>query len=318
MNKIKTWIAENKGPSVLVAVFLVLAGGAGWFAYSSWDAYASVSQTYSDAMAKLVKTAKQTPPPTEANLMALSKSIDAEQSSLNQLLDLLERYAIPVFQELDKAKPQDAPQLFQDALRAQVTKLKSQAASSSSTLPPGFYLGLEDYENRLPAPEETITLAKQLTVYSWIAEQLTSHFGLIVAEFSKVAPPSSAQAKPDVKKTPSTAAQKTELPYDNLATLKVSFRCDQGSLREILNSFSKAPYFLVIDSLQLQNSVPEPTRRDAPVDQTQQANTNPGQDGQASVQRIPIVVGREQINVSMRIRILNFPEVRKNTPSPAK
>jgi hypothetical protein len=318
MNKIKTWFADNKGPSVFASVFVILAGVGGWFAYGSWDDYSAATQTYSDAAAKLAKLAKQSPPPNEANLSKLGKTIDDEQTALNQLLGTLHQYVISPFASLEKAKSQDAPQLLQDALRAQVTKLKGAATANGATLPSGFYLALDEYENRLPAPDDAISLAKQLTVFNWISEHLISHPGLIIAEFSKVVSAAAQNPKTDRKALPSISAPKSELSYESPATLKLSFRCDQGSLREILNSFSQSPYFLVIDSLQLQNTVTEPPRRDSAGQQPAQPPSGAPQDGQSSGQRIPIVVGREQINASLRIRVLEFPDRQQNPPKAAK
>jgi hypothetical protein len=319
MNKLKTWFAENRTPAVFAAVFLALSGLAGWFAYSSWDDYSVAIQSFADATAKLDKIAKQNPPPTENNLALLGKSIETEQTALTDLLNTLHQYRIPPFHGIEKAKPQDAPQLFQDTLRAQVTKIKTSASTAGSTLPSGFYLGLEDYENRLPTPEDTIALAKQLTVFNWISEQLIGHSGLIVAEFSKIAATPSIQTAKNAKPLPAAPASKSLPPYENPTSLRVSFRCDQGSLRDILNTFSKAPYFLVIDSLQLQNTVTEPPRRDSLQQQPIQAPPQPTGDGLTNaVQRIPIVVGREEINASMRIRVLDFPEAPKKAPPTAK
>lgn len=318
MNKIKTWFTDNKGPSVFAALFIILVGVGGWFAYGSWDDYSAATQTYSNAADKLAKLAKQTPPPNEANLSKLGKTIDDEQSALNQLLGTLRQYAISPFASLEKAKSQDAPQLLQDSLRAQVTKLKGVATANGATLPSGFYLALDEYENRLPASDDAISLAKQLTVFNWISEHLISHPGLIIAEFSKVVSAPAQNPKTDRKALAPATVPKSELPYESPATLKLSFRCDQGSLREILNSFSQSPYFLVIDSLQLQNTVPEPPRRDSAGQQPAQPPAGGLQEGEASGQRIPIIVGREQINASLRIRILEFPERQQERPKAAK
>jgi hypothetical protein len=317
MNKFNAWFAENKGPALLGAIFLVLSAITGWFAYGSWDEFSTASQAYSDASAKLSKLSKQNPPPSEANMALLVKSIDSEQNGLNDLLATLRQFRIPPFSGLEKAKPQDAPQLLQDSLRAQVTKLKTQATANGSTLPSGFYLALEEYENRLPSPEDAIPLSKQLTVFSWISEQLVPHTGLILAEFSRVGYPQPQSVKTDRKLSNTPNSPKTELPYENPASLKVSFRCEPSSLRDILNAFSQSPYFLVIDSLQLQNTVTEPPRRDSGNQQTPQA-ANSQQDGQPAIQRLPIIVGREKINVSLRIRILEFPERQKISPTAAK
>jgi hypothetical protein len=312
MNKLKKWFAYNKGPSVFTALFLLLGVIAGWFAYGTWDDYSLATQAYSAVASKLTNLAKQSPAPSEMNLSKLGKTIETEQASLNELLKTLHQYIIPPFASLEKAKSQDAPQLLQDALRAQVTKIKGMAVTCGATLPSGFYLALDEYENRLPTPDDVIPLAKQLTVFNWITEHLISHSGLIIAEFSKVLSTPVQTAKNDRKPLAQGTGAKTELPYENPATLKISFRCDQGSLRDILNSFSQSPYFFVIDSLQLQNTVTEPPRRDSAPQQPAQSATGLSVEGQQPTQRIPIVVGREQINVSLRIRILEFPDLQQN------
>jgi hypothetical protein len=319
MNQIKMWFAENKGPAVLAGLFLILAGLGAWFAYASWEDYSLATENYSAAAAKLATLTKQSPPPSGNNLDKLDKTIDAEQNSLNELLGTLRRYVIPAFASLEKAKPQDAPQLLQDALRAQVTKLKGMANTSGATLPSGFYLGLEEYENRLPSPDDSIALAKQLTAFNWISELLVAHPGLIVAEFSRIVPTQAQTLKSDRKPAPQNSAPKAELPYENPASLKISLRCDQGSLREILNALSQAPYFLVIDSLQLQNTVTEPPRRDSAGQQPPPQPVAGGTlEGQTASQRIPIILGRELINASFRIRILEFPDRQQNPPKSTK
>ena len=319
MNKLTTWFAENRAPAVFAAVFLALSGVAGWFAYSSWDDYSAATTAFAGATDKLANLTRKTPPPSEHNLALLGKSLNSEQTGLNDLLSTLRQYRIPAFHGIEKAKPQDGPQLFQDALRAQVTKLKSATATTGATLPSGFYLALEDYENRLPSPDDTIALSKQLTVFNWITEQLIGHSGLIVAEFSKVSTAPPSQIVKNMKPLPVAPISKTLPAYENPASLRVSFRCDQGSLREILNALSKAPYFLVIDNLQLQNTVTEPPRRDTVQQQAVQATPQPTAEGQTNaVQRIPIVVGREEVNASLRIRILDFPDRPQKLPAATK
>jgi hypothetical protein len=316
MIKIKTWFSENRIPSIFAGIFLLISGGAGWFAYSSWDDYGLALQSYLSATEQLGRYAKQTPPPDEGSRIKLGKALEAEQAALNQLLGDLRRYRIPAFAGVEKAKSQDAPQLLQDALRAEVTKIKSLANANKAILPQGFYLALEEYENRLPSPEEAIPLAKQLTVFDWICSNLVTHQGLAIADFSRLNPAPLTTAKTD--RTPATPSGglKSDPPYELLATLKIALVCDQGSLREILNSFSQSPYFLMIDSLQLQNTVTEPPRRDIAAQLP--PPSNPVQDGQPAVQRIPVVLGQEKINLSFRVRILQFPDRPLKRPNTAK
>ena len=301
MNTITTWITENKIAAMLMAAFLLCAGFVGWFAYDAWNGYLTASQVYSEAFSKLTRISQKNPFPSQANLVKFQANLEREQSEVDILAKSLQAFRIPAFHDLEKARPQDRPQLFQDGLRSQVTAIKTAAASKGVTLPPGFYLGMEEYENRLPSPDEVMMQAKQLTVLDWISGQLTSREGLILSEFTRSLPITPSKTAEAGKKPNAPADASAKNVHDAIGGVRISFRCDQSSLRQLLNAISSAPYFLVIENMQLQNSVAEPPRRDG-ASQAPQSPT----DEQATAQRLPIIVGREQINVSMKIRFLEF------------
>jgi hypothetical protein len=305
MNTFTTWLAENKLAASLAAFFVIATGLLGWLVYSSWDDYASAQAIYTATASKLAGISHRKPFPNEANLASLTDLLSRKQTDLEKLNKALQAYTIPTFNNLDKVKPQDMPQLFQDALRNEVSRIKSLASASGTTLPPGFYLGLEQYENTLPQQEETLSLARQLTVLSWMAEALTTQRGLILAEFSRVTAtsPSKKDAKNSASK-PSPSVADIQPPYQSIGTMRISFRCNQGSFREIINSISASPYFLLIDGIQLQNTSTEPPKRDVA---TQSPDPSPG--GTNAVQRLPIVVGRELLNISLKIRTLEFQNI---------
>ena len=298
MNKISAWFKDNTLAASLIAVLVVGTLALGILSFFAWDDYGSASAEYTSKAAQLLKLSQQKPFPSEANLRALESIFTTEQSSLQALVSQLQRYDVPPLADIAKAKPQDRPQRFQDALRNEVTRIKNLAASTGANLPPGFYLGLEEYENRLPTQEDVQLLSKQLTVMSWLAELLACHKDLVLSEFSRVSSESPIKKEPLKKPAPAKEA----LPYEVTSGIKLRFRCNQGSLREIVNSVSAAPYFLMIDQLLVQNTSTEPPRRDS-----QQPITPPSPaDGTAVVQRLPIIVGRELLNVSMRLRGLEF------------
>ena len=298
MNSITTWISENKLPASFAAAFLLCTGGACWFAFLAWDGYQSASQAYAESVAKLTKLNQQNPFPSQANLVKFQANLDREQSEVDNLAKSLQAFRIPPFRDLDNAKPQDRPKLFQDGLRSQVTAIKD---SKGVTLPPGFYLGMEEYENRLPSPNEVMALAKQLTVLDWIVGKLTSQDGLILSEFTRSAPAQAPKTAETGKKPTAPADPPSRNVYETIGGIRMSFRCDKSALQELINSISTAPYFLVIETLQLQNSVAEPPRREA----SSQIAPSSGEE-QTGAQRLPIIVGREQINVSMKVRFLEF------------
>lgn len=177
MSSITTWLAENKIAASLAAFFLVAAGVLGWFTYMAWADYGTAQNDYASEASQLTKLSQKKPFPSETNLNKLRDTFARDESDLSKLTKELQRYRIPFFAQIDKAKPQDMPQQFQDALRNEVTKIKSLAADSGVTLPPEFYLGLNEYENKVPQQEDTLSLAKQLSVISWIAETVAGKRG---------------------------------------------------------------------------------------------------------------------------------------------
>jgi len=306
MNNFLPWLKENKFAAGLGAFFVISTIVLGWLIYSSWEDYAAAQAEYSSKAAQITTLANKKPFPNKENLAKVSENLDQLQVDLGKLTKILRGYNVSPFNHLDQVKPQDLPQQFQDALRAEVTRIKSLSDSSGATLPPGFYLGLEEYENALPKQEETIGLAKQLTVLSWMAETLVTQKGLILAEFGR------GSAKSSTNKESSNPSKKSTTPtvetqdFQSLGLMRMSFRSSQGSFRDIINSISSSPQFLVIEDLQLQNTSTEPPHRDAtPQSSPAAVSSNPG-DG-TPIQRLPIIVGRELLNASLKIRVLEFP-----------
>jgi hypothetical protein len=312
MNSISIWLSENKLVASLAAAFILFSGVTGWMTDNAWDAYSTASQGYIDSVAKLSNLNQQNPFPSEANKTQLASTLVKEQSEAESLIKSLQKYRVPSFKDLEKAKPQDRPQLFQDALRRQVTAIKAVATSKGVTMPLGFYLGLEEYENRPPSPEEATGFSKQLTVLTWIAEKLVARDGLILSEFSRELPPTTTKNSETPKKLPPATIGKSKAMFELIGSMRASFRCDQSSLYELVNEISSSPYFLLIETIQLQNSVAEPPRRSAPSQQGPQIQGNAVSQNQ--VQRLPIIVGRELINVSLKIRSLEFPAPEKRQP----
>jgi hypothetical protein len=297
MNKITDWIKENTLAATLNAVLVVGTLSLGTLLYFSWSDYSIASAEYEAKSAQLKKLSQQNPFPSESNLRALESTVATEQSSLQTLVTKLQRFDVTPFPNIANAKPQDQPQRFQDALRNEVTRIKKLAGSTGAILPPAFYLGLEEYENRPPSQEDVPLLSKQLTVLGWTAEILANHKDLILSEFSREGGEKSPKKEASKKSMPSREA----LPYEVTSVIKIGFRSNQGSFREIVNTLSASPYFLVIDQLLIQNTSTEPPKRDI-----QQPPSKTSPDGTEVVQRLPIVVGRELLNVSIRIRGLEF------------
>lgn len=311
MNNLKTWFQQNTLPAVFGGIFLILSLILGCTTYITWSGYGTAREERSDMLSRMEKLAKQTPPPTEANLALISKTFETENAAYHNLLRKLSGYHIPAYASLDKAKPQEAPRQFQDALRTEVTKTRALADGNGARYSPTFYLGLEEYENRLPQPAEVDSLSRQLSVLVWLSKQLLSHQGLNLIEFTKDRPPAVSKSS-ETKKQNETP--KADLPAQSLASYKITFESDQSAFRDVINALSQGPFFLVVESLQIQNSAKTPPSRQvaAPSEGT---TPLPDTSGSDSMKRQQVVVGREKVDVSLKFRILDFPVVQSSAPA---
>jgi hypothetical protein len=326
--KIKIWFLGNKLEGSLAIFFLISTLVLGCLVWVAWSDFDTASSEYITKSSELASLSRKKPFPDPANLSTLRDTLGRDQADLDKLDGELQRYHIQPFGNLEKNKPQDRPQQFQDALREEVTKIKTLATTTGSTLPPTFYLGLDEFENMPPLPEQALILAKQLTVLDWVAGSLLNHDGVVVAEFSR--PVTESPVKKDgfpsntsnsPKKPGSSApAQKNipdTTPYSSVGNANLVFSCSQTALREFVNTIASpsAPYFVVIESLQLQNTAKEAPKKNAPTEATKQRVGK-----EHAPLRIPIIVGRENLNVSMKIHILEFPgpNASQSTASPAK
>ena len=330
------WFAENKLIATLSAVFLTAVAIMGYLTWSAWDGYSTALQEQETMNSKLVALAKPDHPfPNDANLKKLNEALTTDQSDLKKLQQELLKYRIPTFAELEKAKPQDRPQLFQDALRSEVTKAKATAIASASTLPATFYLGLGEYENSVPKSDDVLILAKRLTVLDWVAGALVSQNGVLVDNFSRLETESAV--KTDSSTSPSTGAagskkgvpsptpasgntQRTKngattssptpsgpmAPYSTVGGIQITFRCSQEAFRNFVNVITAAPYFLIIENLQIQNTTKEAPKRN----EAQQQAPKPTSGKPLTASRLHFVVGGpdELLNIAMKIRILEFPD----------
>lgn len=302
---VSTWFSENKLEASFCGGVLILTLGLGYFAFDSWSSYASTRSEYGSKIEQLGSLANQKPFPSQENLKLQNDRLAKEQADLDSLKKELSRFRITPFGDLDKVKPQDRPQQFQDLLRQEVTKVKSLAASSNTTLPSPFYLGMEEFENRLPQPEEVILLDKQLTALAWLGETVAGCNGAVIAEFSRPKPASVKAGSDSPRKAdpkPGSKPEDAQKSFTGIGNVLLTLRCSQQSLRELINAISAAPCFLVIDSIQIQNSTPEPPSRTA----TPQATDGAASGTNAPVEHLPIIVGRESVNASIKLRIMDF------------
>jgi hypothetical protein len=330
MNKLRSWFSENRLRGWITTLFLAFALLLGALLAFTQSRMEEASADYASKTSKLLSFSKQALSPSPENVARLEGILESDRRELESLEGQLQRFRIQPFGDLDKNKPQDQPQRFQDALRGQVNAIKAQAAHYGAELPAGFYLGLGEYENRLPSPEASLRLAKQLTVLDWMAQKIALTHGMRLVEFSCASPEGASkkqqqaqsaaqgtkkQATPPQPKTMKQETPAVPPPYSILGSLKLGLTCAQEDFQRLIHEISSgsAPYFLVIEDLRIQNSVKEAPKRNASRTESSKASPSPG-----GTRRLPTVVGRESVNVVMLLRMIEFTDpgnVSVNQPS---
>ena len=304
MNDFKTWISTNKIPAACAGAFLILFLLLAWLSFSSWSSLTDKITAFGTTRSELESLYKQKPFPDQANLLKLQEAVAKESAGLEALRKELAKYRVRAVGDLAKLvqdKPQDSPQYFQDKLRERVNALKVAATANNTIIYNTFYLGMGKYETGLPLPDKTLACGRKLTVLDWIAGKIVSIKGTELLEFAIDDDEKTDAASASKKPVNGASKAQQEAPgADLLGTVKITMKTTQAGFREFVNDISTAPYFLVIDSMFVENSSTTPPKRDALPE------TSPA-DGTNGIQRLPIIVGRETLNVYLRIRMIDFP-----------
>jgi hypothetical protein len=292
-----TYLAVTVGGTAILSYLL----------YTGYANYATTSETYDAEVAKLQGLQHKRPFPSAENNRAYTALTAEYRAEYDKLLAQVSKMQKP----LEKV----TPQTFQDRLRTYVSEVMTAAKQNGVEINDSFYLGFDDYRDRLPSNEAAGPLARELDAIRLVVDRLVEFKARKVlgiqrerlpeegggAKQEESAPTGSRIQRP-VAKTPKVI---TSTAFD------VAFVADQNVTRQALNAIATAnQFFFVIRNMTVQNETLEGPKRQEDVAAI--AQEQPAEGGEAKP-TIRLLAGRETLTVVAHIEMVTFnpPESQK-------
>ena len=259
----------------------MVVGGA-FLIFSEVNRLGEEQSTFDQKTAELQRLQRNKPYPDKANVEATEREVDDARKLLGQIA---EKFRVQA--------PSASPQAFQDELARLVKEVAEKAASKNVVLPENFYLGFEQYETQLPSAAAAPALSVQLRSIHAVALLLVD--ANVKSLGPVVRPPILAEAGPPAEDAPTKKGkqQSSDEPRLEFAPFDISFGAEQPAFRLAFNRILELnpPVFLRL--LSLENSAPSAPSKSAGAEE--------GQEQVPPTGAIRPVVGRESVNVSMRM-----------------
>jgi len=289
------WFKQNPIALVLILVALIGTGTTSYLAINAQARRDETQASLDSQLQKLKQFQNQKPFPTESGLKAVKASLEEyreEIANYRTALASMEKPLSPI-----------NPQEFQDDLRKAVDGLRKIALEKGVALPENFFYGFDQYQATPPSQQEVGELNREFRVI----RQLTDHIvELKIESITSLARKESPA--PSATSTPAAAAKPGATPTPKPPTISsktftITFTSPQEKLLTAFNMIQAADEFLIIRSLTLDNTSPQPPQHGQSKDSsaTVDAPTIPQKTIQA-------VFGRESVIASLTIEILDFPD----------
>jgi hypothetical protein len=278
-----TWIRENKFLAGFFGFILVAAAGLGFLIYQAYGHFGEVDDNYKQQIEKLNGLQSAVPYPDQGNL---NKAKEQQTAYVGNIKNLLQDVAAVQFQ----MEPL-TPEAFQDNLRATVNSVTAKAAPKQ--LPDKFGLGFERYLTETPRKEAASTLGRELKAVEFIVNELID---------SKVESITSV-IRPPLPEENGTITPKGKLPLVTKEEFDVTFICEQGRFRKILNELvDTKKQFYIIRLLRVKNqALTSPSKN--PTGAAAAATPAPGSKDAGGLHYI---LGTEKLEVTLKLEIVDF------------
>ena len=286
------WFKQNP---IAVVIILLAVIGTGATSYLAVDAQARRDEAQANLdsqLQKLKQFQNQKPFPTESNLKAV-------QSSLKEYREEIAKYRTALAAMEEPLAPIN-PQEFQDDLRKAVDELRKKTLEKGVTLPENFFYGFDEYQATPPSQQEVGELNREFRIIRRLTDEIVDlKIGSIASLKRQEIPPPAA--------TPTPAPAPTA-PSISTKTFTITFTSPQEKLLTAFNMIQDANEFLLIRSLTMDNTSPQPPLRSQSGDSSPTEGIPTPSASASAPETIQAVLGRESVIASLTIEILDFPD----------
>jgi hypothetical protein len=309
------WLKQNPIAVVLIVVALIGTGATSYLAVDATTRRDEAQANLDAQLQKLKQFQNQKPFPTEQSLKAIKDSLEEYRSELGKYRTALAAMEKP----LSPINPQE----FQDDLRKAVDELRKKAIEKGVTLPDNFFYGFDEYQATPPSQQEVGELNREFSIMRRIADELVDLKIVSIASLKRKEITAKAPVAAPAQPAKSGATTESQAPAISTKTFIITFTAPQEKLLTAFNMVQEADEFLLIRSLTLDNTSPQPPLRTQSGDPSASSGIPvPGASDNNS-ETIQALLGRESVTASLTIEILDFPDWEskpaaqsKSTPPP--
>jgi hypothetical protein len=296
------WLKENPIlVGLLGAALLILALGV----YSITVQLAALGEqraAFDAQVLELHKLQNQSPYPSKENLDKLQETIKDYKAELVAFEESIRKLQPPVPENI-------TPQGFSDNLRKVVSAITAKANEAGVSLGENFYMGFNPYQTGLPSQAAAPYLQRQLDVLQSIMEKIIE-CKVTSVSITRAPLPVESGNKPQLieNKKPTPDGLIVRNPLD------ITIKGDQSRVRVALNSLLKAPQFLIIRALRVENSSKQAPSKVTDFSQGSQTTSSSDIEsifglaqgvGEKKKETLPVILGRETITATLRIELVD-------------
>jgi len=334
------WLKNNLFLTVLGALTLVGCIGAGVFLAGAKSKLDTVSADYETEARELVRLQRIEPFPSADNVEKIRENVNAFQGLSDGMRETL------ASTRLNITVP--APNEFQQKLLASVNDTVQTAKKQNVGLPEDFFLGFADYQAALPLNDAVKGLSIQLAGISEIVDLLIANNITRINALARDSVPGETAARPTPTPSDARPAPGNQAPNKNTSSavppftsygIDLSFTCQHNTFQLILNEITKMKQFFIVRAVKVVNERQEgPLRGVAPTPApetfsqpgvTDMFNPASAPTPDPATGEIPVateataassmdfVLGREKIDVVMRIDFVQFANVTEINAKPS-
>lgn len=215
------------------------------------------------------------------------------------------------------------PGRWKDELILRQSELQKKASAHRVQLPAEFYLGLEEFRQKSPTPEEVPDLAVQLSVASRLVERLMEARKIreqyfTVCELKSLSCSSRGKEKPVPVPPPASKAPRANLERK---TFQIEFKSSPEVLYEYVRLLASDDWLLILQDLSVTNEKPDfAPRSEIAKKFGAEAKTAEGQKGEEASggKLLEVLAGDEALQVRMEIAFVAWPDSAAAAPASPK
>lgn len=244
-----SWIQENKPAALTIGVGAVLTLGLVGLGFSFGSSADEAAQAHQSSLSA-IKSLEQSPTtPEPAKVKELAASVEAYALRVDGLKKRLSQFGVEEIEPM-------TPEAFNNQLKQTVESFRAAATAKDVLVPEEFYMGFEEYRDKLPKSEASGYLNYELSATNWLFNELLKDgMQRVISVVRKPItqetnqPPAPTNARPKPGAAPEPPKVMVRMP------IEIVVEARKESWAKVLTAIasSEAEHFMIIRGMRIVN-----------------------------------------------------------------